>query len=294
MLYQKLYQRITIVYTSSHHWYNNNCTDGVGMLKKLVKYGNSNALIFDKAILELLDIEEGSVLKIKTDGKSLIITPQVKVPSEKVVETFTNDQAFIEATIKESFKRYKDLNKNEQENLEKELKNLYQKHKDLANQLYQNPEFFKEVAQLAQQIDASSPEYIKAYKALRNKFSPELISIEKEITTFESKNKLSVNEKHKPIQNLSEKQQQAMEEEFLAVHKKYNNTYKMNAELLNNPEYQHEAQLIAEKYNFDKNSADYLRAIDELTYKYQPEFQQARQELRAISEKYIYIKVDKK
>jgi len=264
------------------------------MLKKLVKYGNSNALIFDKAILELLDIEEGSVLKIKTDGKSLIITPQVKVPSEKVVETFTNDQAFIEATIKESFKRYKDLNKNEQENLEKELKNLYQKHKDLANQLYQNPEFFKEVAQLAQQIDASSPEYIKAYKALRNKFSPELISIEKEITTFESKNKLSVNEKHKPIQNLSEKQQQAMEEEFLAVHKKYNNTYKMNAELLNNPEYQHEAQLIAEKYNFDKNSADYLRAIDELTYKYQPEFQQARQELRDISEKYIYIKVDKK
>jgi len=48
------------------------------MLKKLVKYGNSNALIFDKAILELLDIEEGSVLKIKTDGKSIILTPQVR------------------------------------------------------------------------------------------------------------------------------------------------------------------------------------------------------------------------
>ncbi|HEV2600658.1 MAG TPA: AbrB/MazE/SpoVT family DNA-binding domain-containing protein [Candidatus Babeliales bacterium] len=45
------------------------------MLKKLVKYGNSNALILDKAIMELLNMKEGSVVKFKTDGKSLIITP---------------------------------------------------------------------------------------------------------------------------------------------------------------------------------------------------------------------------
>ena len=46
------------------------------MLKKLVKYGNSNALILDRAILELLNINEGAVVKLHTDGKSLIITPQ--------------------------------------------------------------------------------------------------------------------------------------------------------------------------------------------------------------------------
>ena len=45
------------------------------MLKKLVRYGNSNALVLDKAILELLNISEGSVVKISTDGKSIILTP---------------------------------------------------------------------------------------------------------------------------------------------------------------------------------------------------------------------------
>ncbi len=45
------------------------------MLKKLVKYGNSTALILDRAILELLNMGEGSTVKLTTDGKSLIITP---------------------------------------------------------------------------------------------------------------------------------------------------------------------------------------------------------------------------
>ena len=67
------------------------------MLKKLVKYGNSNALILDKAILELLDIQEGSTIKIRTDGKSIIITPHLKVELDKINETFTHDQAQIEA-----------------------------------------------------------------------------------------------------------------------------------------------------------------------------------------------------
>jgi antitoxin component of MazEF toxin-antitoxin module len=57
------------------------------MLKKLVKYGNSNALVLDKALLELLNITEGSVVKIKTDGVSLIITPQDAVAPEQVSKT---------------------------------------------------------------------------------------------------------------------------------------------------------------------------------------------------------------
>lgn len=54
------------------------------MLKKLVKYGNSNALVFDKAILELLNIKEGSIVKISTDGKTLTITPQDNESGETV------------------------------------------------------------------------------------------------------------------------------------------------------------------------------------------------------------------
>ena len=45
------------------------------MLKKLVKHGNSLALIIDKPILELLKIDETTELEISTDGSNLIITP---------------------------------------------------------------------------------------------------------------------------------------------------------------------------------------------------------------------------
>jgi antitoxin component of MazEF toxin-antitoxin module len=45
------------------------------MHKKLSRHGNSFALILDKPILELLNIDEKTVLKIKTDGNSIIIEP---------------------------------------------------------------------------------------------------------------------------------------------------------------------------------------------------------------------------
>ena len=46
----------------------------VYMVKKLVKHGNSLALVIDKPILELLKIQEDTPLEISTvDGKSLII-----------------------------------------------------------------------------------------------------------------------------------------------------------------------------------------------------------------------------
>mgnify|MGYP000288822176 CR=1 FL=1 len=89
------------------------------MLKKIVKYGNSNALILDKALLELLEIEEGSVVKIKTDGKSLIITPQEKASEDKISETFTHSDASMEAMTKEYLKRYKNLDEDRKEELSK-------------------------------------------------------------------------------------------------------------------------------------------------------------------------------
>ena len=45
------------------------------MIKKLVRHGNSRALIIDKPILELLGADENSEFTIITDGKSLTITP---------------------------------------------------------------------------------------------------------------------------------------------------------------------------------------------------------------------------
>ncbi len=45
------------------------------MRKKLTKHGNSLALVIDKGVLELLDIDDKTPLDISTDGKMLIISP---------------------------------------------------------------------------------------------------------------------------------------------------------------------------------------------------------------------------
>lgn len=48
---------------------------GERMIKKLTKHGNSLALVIDRGVLDLLDIDAETPLTIKTDGKCLIVTP---------------------------------------------------------------------------------------------------------------------------------------------------------------------------------------------------------------------------
>ena len=45
------------------------------MIKKLSKHGNSLALVIDKGVLDILNIEENTPLDISTDGKMLFISP---------------------------------------------------------------------------------------------------------------------------------------------------------------------------------------------------------------------------
>ncbi|MCK5786506.1 MAG: AbrB/MazE/SpoVT family DNA-binding domain-containing protein [Candidatus Sabulitectum sp.] len=45
------------------------------MIKRLRKVGNSNALILDKPILELLGLKENGLVQLKIQGSNLIITP---------------------------------------------------------------------------------------------------------------------------------------------------------------------------------------------------------------------------
>ena len=45
------------------------------MIKQLAKHGNSLALVIDRAILDLLEIDAETPLEITTDGHSLIVTP---------------------------------------------------------------------------------------------------------------------------------------------------------------------------------------------------------------------------
>ncbi|MEK7313046.1 MAG: AbrB/MazE/SpoVT family DNA-binding domain-containing protein [Deltaproteobacteria bacterium] len=45
------------------------------MIKKLTRHGNSMALVIDKGVLALLNINDKTPLDISTDGKMLIISP---------------------------------------------------------------------------------------------------------------------------------------------------------------------------------------------------------------------------
>jgi len=45
------------------------------MLKKLTRHGNSLALVIDKGVLELMNIDDQTPLEISTDGTLLLISP---------------------------------------------------------------------------------------------------------------------------------------------------------------------------------------------------------------------------
>ena len=45
------------------------------MIKKLTRHGNSLALVIDKGVLELLNINDQTPLEISTDGTILLVSP---------------------------------------------------------------------------------------------------------------------------------------------------------------------------------------------------------------------------
>ena len=45
------------------------------MVKKLVKHGNSAALIIDKPIMQLLNMDVHTPVEVSTDGRTLTISP---------------------------------------------------------------------------------------------------------------------------------------------------------------------------------------------------------------------------
>ena len=45
------------------------------MLKRLTRHGNSLALVLDKGVIELLNIDAETLLEISTDGSLLLIAP---------------------------------------------------------------------------------------------------------------------------------------------------------------------------------------------------------------------------
>ena len=55
------------------------------MIKKLIKHGNSTALIIDKPIMEILKITNKTTFELSTDGKNLILSPQIENNQENTI-----------------------------------------------------------------------------------------------------------------------------------------------------------------------------------------------------------------
>ena len=152
------------------------------MLKKLVKYGNSNALILDRAIMELLNIKEGAVVKLQTDGKALIITPaEVEKPvtiTLNGLETLANIGAEKQEALKSDpekkrlFEEWAPGTENFSRLMEA-IAPMTAKHTNVMHKLQSAP-FMAEVDALAVKHhgDKSSEGFMKDYKALRDKYVP--------------------------------------------------------------------------------------------------------------------------
>jgi len=52
------------------------------MIKKLIRHGNSTALVLDKALLDLLKVQIDTPLEVTTDGRNIIISPQSSASDE--------------------------------------------------------------------------------------------------------------------------------------------------------------------------------------------------------------------
>jgi len=55
------------------------------MIKKLIQHGNSAALVIDKPIMEILKITNETTFELSTDGRNLILSPQIENGQETAV-----------------------------------------------------------------------------------------------------------------------------------------------------------------------------------------------------------------
>jgi antitoxin MazE len=75
------------------------------MLKKLTRHGNSLALVIDKGVLDLLNIDGQTTLDISTDGTLLLISP---VRDEKRKAQFQEAVAKTNQKFGQALKRLAD------------------------------------------------------------------------------------------------------------------------------------------------------------------------------------------
>lgn len=246
------------------------------MLKKLVKYGNSSALVLDKALLELLNIAEGSLVKIKTDGTSLIITPHNKDVQEKVSPTILPNEVLSEAVQNNFIQSSEDPTQSKM--FIDEIHAIEERYKEAYKKLY-NPEYQQAYKELAKKFEGSfgDPEFSRLNYELTCKFMPEYAQMQRELQ--------EVNAKYPSLTKPQIEDKDTWEKlgvQAKKVHEKYAHLRPEILKLQENPDYINDLVMLSEKYQITKNSPEYIKEYLKLIAKYIPEYAQYQEELHAL------------
>lgn len=70
------------------------------MRKRLVRHGNSRAIVIDKTLMELVGLDEDGEVQLTVEGDSLVIVP-VRKPDSR--------EAKFERALHESLEKYADV-----------------------------------------------------------------------------------------------------------------------------------------------------------------------------------------
>ncbi|HEX4068941.1 MAG TPA: hypothetical protein VHX42_02485 [Candidatus Babeliales bacterium] len=256
------------------------------MLKKLVKYGNSNALILDRAILELLNINEGALVKICTDGKSLIITPQESKDSKEVwMEGIERLEDLKNARVAQMKKQAEDLQKTDPEKyqqmqemmpgtekgekLAQAIKEVMDKYKnDLA--LLTTEPFLQAVDLLAAKHhnDKTSPAFAKEYFALRLKYAPDLARFDKDMQELQEKQFKTDPAKYERMKQWGPDSENG--KKLAQMIKMINEKYAVDLEVLQSEAFLQKVEILTAKYKGDTSSFEYMKDFLKLRLKYVP------------------------
>ena len=142
------------------------------MIKKIIKYGNSNALVLDRSILALLDIKEGGFVKLRIEGDTLIIKRE---QDAKVIDLLV---AEIEDSISGTI-------------LEPQLQCYKKNADDYLNKLDNDPNLMEKLKQFAPGTEK--------FKKMQEEFGKILLKYKGELKIFSSE------EVQKELENLNKK-----------------------------------------------------------------------------------------
>ncbi|MBL4588005.1 hypothetical protein JKY79_01530 [Candidatus Babeliales bacterium] len=176
------------------------------MLKKLAKYGNSTTLVIDKAILELLNMNASSIVKLTTDGKSLIITPTSTIDKhEKISYSGLESIQAAGRTLKEKGEeQIRKIQKKDAQlipNLQEEYKHLFKKYEKTLHQVNHSKSIFGQEYQdalenITQKFDPEkdSEAFMAEVGKLHEKLHPELADFNAEMKAVSEKYKEEFNQ----------------------------------------------------------------------------------------------------